>query len=101
MELWVRSQDKENLLKVDRLDVNGNKIQANFKAYSTGYDYLIIGIYESNDRALEVLDEIEEKISLLNTMSVICDTNSLISFKNAMGEDKIKGLAYPYQMPKE
>ena len=62
MELWIRTQDKETLIKIDRLDVDGNKIKANFKLYFSGCDYVILGTYESNDRALEVLDEIQKVI---------------------------------------
>lgn len=60
MELWIRSQDRHNLLKIDRLDVDDYTIQANFKAVSDdGFDYITIGRYKTNKRALEVLDEIQ------------------------------------------
>ena len=93
MELWIRSQDRENLLKVDRLDVNDNKIQANFKAYYSGCDYLIIGIYESNDRALEVLDEIQKYLEKMGTDEILTDKIGIIS--------GIKHYGIVYEMPKE
>jgi hypothetical protein len=98
MELWVRSQDKMALSKYDLLIVEETPTG---KYMFIADHYKIFGTYMTKQRALEVLDEIEERICLLNTMSLIHDNNSLISFKNAIGEDKVKGLAYPYQMPKE
>ena len=62
MELWIRSQNREDLIKVDRLAVNDNRIEANFKLFYGGCDDLVIGVYETNERALEVLDEIHKLI---------------------------------------
>ena len=53
MQLWIRSQDRECVMLVDRLDIDGKKIQAN------GF-YMVMGEYKSYERALEVLDEIQE-----------------------------------------
>ena len=78
MDLWIRSQDKENLLKVDRLDVNDNKIEANFKAHYGGCDYLVIGKYRTNERALEVLDEINQLLKpkmLIKTKQMLTPEN--------------------------
>ncbi len=58
MDLWIRSQDRECIMKVARLDIDGKKISAN------GF-YTILGEYKSYERALEVLDEIQKKIVLL------------------------------------
>ena len=59
MELWVRSQDRHCLWKIDRLDVDDYTIQDNIKTYDDGFDYIMIGRYQTNKRALEVLDEIQ------------------------------------------
>ena len=93
MELWIRSQDKRALLNVRQVRINGLDIMC------LGGE--LLGTYISQERVLEVLDEIEERISSINAMSLVCDTNALISLNNALGEDKIRGLAYPYQMPEE
>lgn len=75
MELWIRSQDKEDFIKVEHLGVYNEKIYAN--GYEdNGY---CIGIYKTKERALEVLDEIQKYILLPNT------------------DDS----AYVYEMPKE
>lgn len=59
MELWIRTQDKECLMKVDRIDydysAHTHRIMAN------GYETLI-GLYETKERALEVLDKIQKVI---------------------------------------
>lgn len=61
MELWIRSQCKEILLKVDRIGI---------EEYNNGYGIVTyerigtkkefgIGLYKTKERALEVLDEIQ------------------------------------------
>ena len=55
MDLWVRSQDRENLSKVEHLGVFNKKIYVNGYEES-GY---CIGTYKTKERALEVLDEIQ------------------------------------------
>lgn len=99
MKLWVRSQDKECLINV-------SNIQYIYKNYIHGlgtyYDNLkILGTYKTKERALEVLDEIEERIMLINTINVVKDRKTLIACKNALTEEKMVGLSYPYQMPKD
>ena len=59
MELWIRSQDKECLMKVDRLDIDyTNGI---YKIKEGGFNTLLAE-YSSKERALEVLDEIQDLI---------------------------------------
>lgn len=60
MNLWVRSQDKECLTNI-------SNIQYVYKNYNHGlgtyYDNLkILGTYKTKERALEVLDEIQDKM---------------------------------------
>lgn len=73
MELWIRSQDKTRLIKVSNVqytyrkgdlysDVRGNHY------IGTYYDNLeILGEYTTKERAIEVLDEIQNYILLPNT----------------------------------
>jgi hypothetical protein len=61
MELWIISQDKEALVKVNMgimywEDVNKRNCIVN-KDNATGYS--ILGAYQTRQRALEVLDEIQ------------------------------------------
>jgi hypothetical protein len=55
MDLWIRSQNKENLLKAENLGVYNEKLYVNGHE-ENGY---CIGIYKSKERALEVLNGIE------------------------------------------
>ena len=57
MDLWIRSQDKECLVKI-------SNIQYVYKNYIHGlgtyYDNLkILGEYKTKERAIEILDEIQ------------------------------------------
>lgn len=85
MELWIRSQDKSSIVKVDNLYVSiGNYIcyyvEKGKEVPGTYYRPSgELGIYETKERAIEVLDEIQQYILLPN----------------------IDNSNYIYQMPKE
>ena len=94
MNLWVRSQDKTNLVKLRQISVNyqdNKQIIANYMPDfypNSGEYYELLGIYESKERALEVLTEIQNKINLINLGH---DFGSpMIDLKNP---------TYIYQMP--
>ena len=63
MDLWIRTQDKTMLIKVDYVQRMNNVIRSN----------LILGIYNSAEQEEEVLDEIQ---SLLYTR-VMCRADQL------------------------
>ena len=54
MKLWIRSQDRENLVKVDRLTIDDTN------SIFCDYNDFYLGTYKTKERALEVLDEIQE-----------------------------------------
>ena len=96
MDLWIRSQDKTNLIKVDRLDVSENKIEANLNFYYNGCNYVVLGEYATKERALEVLDEIHGCIQ----------TNAGFEMYSNLGQfsddfNKKYNLVPVYLMPKE
>ena len=68
MDLWIRSQDKMNLVKIKQINVNyrdSRQIIANYmpEMYeNAGEYYELLGTYETKERALEVLDEIQKTI---------------------------------------
>lgn len=107
MELWIRSQDKERLIKPidfyieETIDYVNKSSEFDIYALNLANDDIRIGTYKTKERALEVLDEIEERIMLINTINIAKDRDSLIACKNALTEEKIKGLSYSYQMPAE
>lgn len=91
MDLWIRTQDKKTLMKVNRIEVEENYIVC----YEDDNDDLVIymGEYNSEKRALEVLDEIQEYM-------IEC---SFAKITNGLGEDidLIPNHIFIYQMPKE
>lgn len=96
MDLWIRSQDRESLTKVSDVEYTYKKgdlyTDVRGKHYiGTYYHNLkILGEYKSKERAIEVLDEIQNKINLINLGH---DFGSpMIDLKNP---------TYIYQMPKE
>lgn len=77
MKLWIRSQDREELVKVDNIRVKHEyeqkKVNDNYGrtcAYVKGdyrcsyiyADSTLLGAYKTKERALEVLDEIQNEI---------------------------------------
>ena len=73
MDLWIRSQDKMNLVKIRQRSLNyqnNKQIIANYipELYeNSGEYYEILGTYKTKERTLEVLDEIQNYILLPNT----------------------------------
>lgn len=96
MELWIRSQDKTTLIISYEIYISEQQNTYLIRAKRTSH---ILGSYSTIERAIEVLDEIEERIMLINTINIAKDRDSLIACKNVLTEEKIKGLNYPYQMP--
>ena len=66
MELWIRSQDKMNLVKVRQINVNyqdNKQVIANYapeQYENSGCYFELLGTYKTKERALEVLDEIQD-----------------------------------------
>ena len=94
MELWIRSQDRESIFKVKSIFYSTNNENKHFVRSIIVDDIkngiMALGQYSSKERALEVLDEIQNKINLINLGH---DFGSpMIDLKNP---------TYIYQMPKE
>lgn len=87
MELWIRSQNKETLIKANDITIEQNMIIGYFDK-DTEYEYL--GTYKSKERALEVLDEIQDL--LMNKVQ----EHHINKFDVYNGEDR-----KIYEMPKE
>ena len=64
MELWIRSQDKEVLTKV--IDVYKQADTNEIWSYSDSCIKNCLGVYKTEERALEVLDEIQRHIVVIN-----------------------------------
>jgi hypothetical protein len=89
--MWIRSQDKERIMKVKEVYlVKSNK---QFRLYS---DELFLGEYNSQERALEVLDEIQKNIidsNVTNYEYFYTENQRLLEYTY-----KLKTV---YQMPEE
>ena len=61
--LWIRSQDKKHLLKCEALLIEGvGNNRFGIRAFTKNYDFDIAN-FETKQRALEILDEIQIKIT--------------------------------------
>ena len=88
MELWVRSQDKECLMKINRMDYDLSN--GEHRIMVDGYKTLI-GKYETKQRALEILDEIHQRLIDLQTLN----------YTNDYGFSKGRNLDCVFIMPEE
>lgn len=60
MELWIRSQDKTRLIKINSLEyVEYQGVHSINGYYTNESDNYDLGVYSTKERALEVLDEIQ------------------------------------------
>lgn len=102
MELWIRSQDKMNLVKIKQISINyrdNRQIIANYipEAYeNAGEYYELLGTYKTKERALEVLDEIH---SILQINAGFDIYSKLGGFSNGFNEKY--NFVPVYEMPKE
>lgn len=66
MDLWIRSQDKMNLVQIKQISLNyqdNKQVIANYvpeQYENSGCYFELLGTYKTKERALEVLDEIQK-----------------------------------------
>lgn len=85
MDLWIRSQDRESLMKVNRVDKYGLSIVT----FDNEFREIYLGRYATEERALEVLDNIHKVLkgdieNHINKFDLYIDNNRIV-----------------YEMPKE
>lgn len=103
MDLWIRSQDRMDLVKVNQININysnSKQIIANYIpdfVGTQGESYELLGDYESKERALEVLDEIQSFIANNYESELPSYCNNMI----ANGKIVLKTRKIVYDMPKE
>lgn len=86
MNLWVRSQDKNKLVPInDELYIPNSRTGEDFGIF---YKDKMLGYYKTKERALEVLDEIQNKINLIN-----------LGYDFGSPMIDLKNPTYIYQMP--
>lgn len=88
MNLWIRSQNKIELTKVN--DIKIYKASDGFQIinYSENNYVIILGLYKTKERALEVLDEIDKYKNKLEKA-------------HFLGMEKSDFVSSTFQMPKE
>lgn len=91
MELWIRSQDKLTLMKTTYVYVAREEVCA----YDKNKCWSTIGVYETQERALEVLDEIQDKI--------VINYGYELATNSGIRPDNIKSKSYTavYEMPQD
>jgi len=107
--MWIRTQDKTQLLNVDKIVIGiknqtGKELDITQNTLHGIYIdcYTELGTYKTKERALEVLDEIEE--ALINGKMSLALVNGLGLSTDKSFNDEIKEYikdALVYQMPKE
>lgn len=110
MELWIRSQDKRTLINTRRIDVDDNNIIVWDEGRYASEIYL--GQYKTKERALEVLDEIQNILEPLliiknctnkeekQKASEMCNISDFIGTSNNCDIHLLSN-TYVYQMPDE
>ena len=104
MELWVRSQDKMNLVQIKQININyqnNKQVIANYIAETyenAGEYYELLGTYKTKERALEVLDEIEGYIKL-KYLYELKEYAAIKTIINGVDEVKASNNMIVYEMP--
>lgn len=91
MDLWVRSQKGLILKKINELMVE-HKAGENIYFITDGRS-CVLGEYETNERALEVLDEIQMHIKKQDTDELLVNSDGIITGQ--------KHYSRVYEMPEE
>ena len=107
MELWIRSQDKRILQKVDNIFLDANYENKRIITYDG--DNVELGTYKTKERAIEILDEIQNILKpkyIVDASSIKPDGNFYkengIIFQNYNANAEIKEFStFVYEMPKE
>lgn len=101
MDLWIRSQDREQLVKVSFIEMsvvehtefNASVSTKSFCLSGGDSEFWCLGSYNTKERALEVLDEIQRILvyGLIDTQSARANGSISLTSPNCI----------VYEMPKE
>jgi hypothetical protein len=104
MELWIRSQNKTILSKAHDLVIREDRNENNEINYFI-VDTYTLGIYKTKERALEVLDEIQNilkpQMILSKIGTPIAETCDGTVYREQDEYDIKEISTYVYEMPKE
>lgn len=91
MDIWIRSQDKQELIKIDYIEANMGRIFIQYGTFRR-----CVGTYATQERALEILDEIQ--IFMANNFKINCGYEEAdIRIKAIIAENMRK----VFNLPKE
>ena len=101
MELWVRSQDKKCLIKINLIEYETGAMLKG--ATDIDDNYHILGKYKTKERALEVLDEIQKilKPMIYTEKGKIVGMIDNEFIKEKDKAEVIELSTYVYEMPNE
>lgn len=97
MKLWIRSQDKRILQKVDNVYLNANYDNRRICTNDSRDYESDLGEYKTKERALEVLDEIQNKLLKSKYDKASENYGKHSDYKDILIE--ISSSTYVYQMP--
>ena len=92
MDLWVRSQDKRALYKTSGFFIREEQYKRKGKYIIEG-NKCWLGAYNTFERALEVLDEIQTHIKKQDTDELLVNSDGIITGQKHYGR--------VYEMPEE
>ena len=99
MELWIRSQDKTRLIKINSLEyVEYQGVHSINGYYTNESDNYDLGVYSTKERTLEVLDEIEGYIKL-KYLYELKEYAAIKTIINGVDEVKASNNMIVYEMP--
>lgn len=97
MDLWIRTQDREKLIQVFTIEVDTwHDADSNKITISDGNDN-DLGSYETKERAIEVLNEIQEHRDVLVLLELVPNSEKM---KGLTEFHKLRD-SLTYEMPKE
>lgn len=104
--MYFRSQDRLFLGKVEQVSLIDSKGKYTVGGFTSIQDesYVILGTYKSEERFIEVLDEIQKNIIYESAMSKFCTNIKGLPRDGALLEgiiENLLGTAAVYTMPQE
>ena len=92
MELWIRSQDGESIIKVEKLELIYDCLCSDEpRLFHIDSDKQRLASYSTKERALEILNEIHQRLIDLQTLEITPDFYKVCK----------RNLDNVYEMPKK
>lgn len=95
MNLWIRTQDRKKLVLINTLAIADDDLGSILVFGIDGHVKVELGDYDTEERALEILDEIQRRLIKLQLVSL---EEKGKARKDAVINDNLKCV---YEMPEE